>query len=67
MRPVAAVLVLLALLAAPAAAATPEIIAPAAIRAGMRGYGLTVFQGDILVRFEVEALGVLVNAFLVAT
>ncbi|MBL8174476.1 MAG: hypothetical protein JNK48_07395 [Bryobacterales bacterium] len=32
------------------------------IRAGMKGYGLTVFQGEKVERFEVEILGVLENA-----
>ncbi|MBS1829440.1 MAG: hypothetical protein JST93_29330 [Acidobacteria bacterium] len=32
------------------------------IRSGMKGYGLTVFQGEQVERFEVEILGVLENA-----
>ncbi len=32
------------------------------LRAGMKGYGLTVFQGEKVERFEVEILGVLENA-----
>jgi len=32
------------------------------IRAGMKGYGLTVFHGETVERFDVEILGVLENA-----
>lgn len=59
----AAVLLLLLAGAVPALAEPTEIIQPDAITSGMRGYGLTVFRGDTPVRFEVEALGVLHNAF----
>jgi hypothetical protein len=32
------------------------------VRAGMKGYGLTVFSGETIERFDVEILGVLENA-----
>jgi hypothetical protein len=41
------------------AQATPEIIPVSEIRAGMRGYGLTVFQGTKPERFEVKVISVL--------
>jgi len=37
----------------------PEIMKVSEVRAGMRGYGLTTFQGARIERFEVEVLGVL--------
>lgn len=53
--------VLLALLAAlaPAASLAAEIMPVSEIRKGMTGYGVTVFEGIGLERFEVEILGLL--------
>jgi hypothetical protein len=42
--------------------ATPKIIRVREIKPGMKGYGLTVFQGTKIERFEVEVLGVLPKA-----
>src|SRR5947207_6324226 len=42
-------------------AKTPGIILLAEVRAGMKGYGLTVFQGTKPERFEVRVIGVLHN------
>jgi hypothetical protein len=43
------------------AAGGPEVIGPDALRSGMKGYGLSVFKGERIERFEVEVLGVLKN------
>ncbi|HXX66368.1 MAG TPA: hypothetical protein VEK07_04250 [Polyangiaceae bacterium] len=39
--------------------AKPSTIAPSEIKAGMKGYGLTVFRGTQPERFDVEVIGVL--------
>ncbi len=44
------------------ARSAPEIIRVRDIKPGMKGYGLTVFQGTRIERFEVEVLGVLPKA-----
>ncbi len=44
-----------------AAAATAETMPLSQIQKGMRGYGLTVFEGNRLEKFDVEILGVLHN------
>jgi hypothetical protein len=49
------------LLAAAQRAAAPATIPLSEIRRGMRGYGLTVFQGTLPERFDVEVIGVLRN------
>ncbi|HUO83565.1 MAG TPA: SpoIVB peptidase S55 domain-containing protein [Thermoanaerobaculia bacterium] len=55
------VLVLLFLAATPFAFADEEILVVGDIRKGMKGYGLTVFEGHQVARFDVEILGVLHN------
>ncbi|MGZ5381810.1 MAG: SpoIVB peptidase S55 domain-containing protein, partial [Thermoanaerobaculia bacterium] len=41
----------------------PDDVLPlAAVKAGMRGYGLTVLHGSVVERFEVEVLGVVPNS-----
>ncbi|MEW6131115.1 MAG: SpoIVB peptidase S55 domain-containing protein [Acidobacteriota bacterium] len=40
-------------------ASDPNLMNPADVRAGMKGFGMTVFQGSKPERFEVEILGVL--------
>src|SRR5712692_570493 len=50
--------ILTVLLAATAAADTMPL---SQIQKGMRGYGITVFEGNLLERFDVEILGVLHN------
>ncbi len=45
-----------------AALGSPQIIRVREIKPGMKGYGLTVFQGAKIERFEVEVLGVLPKA-----
>ena len=42
-----------------AAIADPPIMPVSQVRAGMKGYGLTVFHGTRIERFEFEVLGVL--------
>jgi hypothetical protein len=49
------------LLAAPAAFAGDDILPLAKVQKGMRGYGVTVFEGTKLERFDVEIVGVLNN------
>src|SRR5437867_5401067 len=44
-----------------AAAAAAETVPLAQIQKGMRGYGVTVFEGNKLEKFDVEILGVLHN------
>ena len=45
------------------AAATPGDILPlASVKAGMKGYGLTVLRGSLVERFDVEVLGVVPNS-----
>ena len=44
------------------AAAPPPTMAPDQLRAGMKGYGLTVVKGTKIDRFDVEIIGVLPNA-----
>ncbi|HEY0592641.1 MAG TPA: SpoIVB peptidase S55 domain-containing protein [Thermoanaerobaculia bacterium] len=56
-RKFALVLTLLAAFAAPVAAA--EIMPVSAIRKGMKGYGVTVFEGTGRDRFDVEIIGIL--------
>jgi len=60
MRLVALAFALLSL--APLAAQGPATLAVSEIRAGMKGYGRTVFQGGKIDRFEFEVLGVQKNA-----
>ena len=43
-------------------AATPPAMAPDKLHRGMRGYGLTVFQGTAIDTFQVEILGVMKGA-----
>ncbi|MGE5232576.1 MAG: SpoIVB peptidase S55 domain-containing protein [Acidobacteriota bacterium] len=52
------------LVAAPPPVPPPptNILPLSEVHAGQRGYGLSVFQGDKAVRFDVEVLGVLRNA-----
>jgi len=40
-----------------------ETLRPEQLKAGMKGYGLSVFKGTKPERFEVEIIGVLKNAF----
>jgi hypothetical protein len=47
---------------APLAAQGPATLAVSELRAGMKGYGRTVFQGGKIERFEFEVLGVQKNA-----
>ena len=56
----AAALALLSL--APLMAQAPATLGVSEIRAGMKGYGKTVFQGGKIERFEFEVLGVQKNA-----
>lgn len=45
------------------AAALPDDVLPlAAVKSGMKGYGLTVLHGSAVERFDVEVLGVVPNA-----
>ncbi|WP_243301497.1 SpoIVB peptidase S55 domain-containing protein [Geothrix oryzisoli] len=60
MRLVALALAFLSLI--PLAAQGPATLAVSEIRAGMKGYGKTVFQGGKIERFEFEVLGVQRNA-----
>jgi len=46
---------------APAQSRTPATMATSEVRAGMRGYGLTVFRGTEPERFDVEVIDVLKN------
>lgn len=48
-------------LATAAPASTPRTMAASEVRAGMRGYGLTVFRGTAPERFDVEVIDVLKN------
>jgi len=57
------VVVLAASLAAQAGGLPAKYLAAKDIQRGMKGYGLSVFQGTKVERFEVEVLGVLTNAF----
>ena len=50
------------LLGTPLCAQGPATLAVSEIRAGMKGYGRTVFQGGKIERFEFEVLGVQKNA-----
>ncbi len=50
------------LLFATSAMCSPPIIRVREMKPGMKGYGLTVFQGTKIERFEVEVLGVLPKA-----
>jgi hypothetical protein len=44
-------------------AVLPDDVLPlAAVKAGMKGYGLTVLRGSVVERFEVEVLGVVPNS-----
>lgn len=60
MQLAAAVLALLSL--APLVAQAPATLGVSEIRAGMKGYGKTVFQGGKIERFDFEVLGVQKNA-----
>lgn len=60
MQLAASVLALLSL--APLVAQAPATLGVSEIRAGMKGYGRTVFQGGKIERFEFEVLGVQKNA-----
>lgn len=60
MKLVALALVFLSML--PLAGQGPATLGVAGIRAGMKGYGRTVFQGGKIDRFEFEVLGVQRNA-----
>lgn len=44
-------------------AAEQAFIRPDEVTAGMKGYGLTVFKGDRIERFDVEIIGVMTNFF----
>ncbi len=57
-RKAAVLLTLLAAVAAPIAVAA-EIMPVSEIRKGMKGYGVTVFEGTGLERFDVEIIGIL--------
>ena len=46
----------------PAKSSGPKTIAPADLRPGMKGYGLTVIRGTKIERFDIEIIGVLQNA-----
>lgn len=62
-RPGALVVLALLLLATPSLRAQPvAIIEPDELRRGMRGFGLTTFQGTEIDTFEVEILGVMKGA-----
>ena len=54
---------LAASLAGPAQAASlpADILPLSAVRAGMKGYGLTVLHGSLVERFDVEVLGIVPN------
>ena len=61
---IAVLIALIAPFAGTVRAAAPEAPSPRYypiddVRVGQRGYGMTVFQGNKLERFEVEILGVL--------
>ena len=60
-QPVARALLTLAFLFISAFGAAAETMPLSQVRKGMRGYGLSVFEGDKLERFDVEILGVLHN------
>lgn len=60
-RPYARYALLALLLLAIPAAARAEIMKLDEVRKGMKGYGLTVFDGQNVERFDVEILGVLRN------
>lgn len=53
--------VLFALIAAAPVASASELMPVSAIQKGMKGYGLTVFEGSKAERFDVEIIGVLHN------
>src|SRR5664279_2479733 len=58
-----AVALLVASLCGPARAASlpADILPLSAVRAGMKGYGLTVLRGSLVERFDVEVLGIVPN------
>lgn len=56
-------LVLLLWAAAPAIAVRPPMMKAEEVKAGMKGYGLSVFTGTKVERFDVEVVGVLWNYF----
>ncbi len=58
-----AFLILLGLCGVVAGASAVETLRPEQLHRGMKGYGLSVFQGTEPQRFEVEILGVLPNVF----
>src|SRR5215510_10845283 len=46
------------MMSATAYASDPQLMNPEDVRTGMKGYGMSVFQGTKPERFEVEVLGV---------
>src|SRR5262249_38977459 len=52
-----------ALAAPPSVAKGPEIFPLSEVRPGLKGYGLTTFQGTQPERFEFEVVGILKNMF----
>jgi hypothetical protein len=63
MRLRSALLTVLAATLVAGRAAAVEIMPVSEVRAGMEGYGLSVFQGTKIERFKVKVVGVLRNAF----
>lgn len=51
----------LVLVSIPAKGFTQEFLNPDSLKPGMKGYGLTVYKGSKIDRFEVEILGVMKN------
>ena len=45
----------------PAASLPADVLPLSAVRAGMKGYGLTVMHGSLVERFDVEVLGIVPN------
>src|ERR1041384_4212310 len=58
MRKFAIAFCLLLAASLPALASDPKLFPLENVRAGLKGYGMTVFQGSKPERFEVEVLGV---------
>ncbi len=48
--------------ASPAASLPADVLPLTAVKAGMKGYGLTVLRGSAVERFDVEVLGVVPNS-----
>src|SRR6266496_2144065 len=61
LRTVASTLLLIAAFSLTLAAQTTTFMSVDEVRAGMKGYGKTVFQGTKIEQFDVELLGVLKN------